>query len=216
MHKIIHCLCLVAGIIIGFHLFLLFGDTEPNGAKVSPVFVNPAVMQQAAAGREAAYVHLVDSLAALNRQLSAKVTTTKKTLSAVRQQNKALQEQVYDIMSDYSSTTDTTEQLAHCDSLQMTVQELIMADKEKDSLYEDLTESLSHQVTIKDSVIMAQHDLYRELSTSFDSLALQQQPLLEQNIQLQQVIKKQRKKGKWLSTGALILGGIAVYGLIQR
>lgn len=120
------------------------------------------------------------------------------------------------LLAHSGNTTDTAVKLAQCDSLNATVEDLIISYSAKDSLYEQLTGTLQAQVENKDTVIRTQQEQYNCIKLSFDKSLAQQEVLSGENLMLGRQVKTFKIKNKLLSAGVFLLSGIAAYQLLHH
>lgn len=213
MNKIIF---LVLGLIMGIGGTLFFSDSK-NQAPIPAIGQrSPANLKNTSVLVEAKFQGRVDSLMQSNSNLNKRVSSSKVELQKAKQDNRVLLELVDTLLAHSAQTTDTATKLAQCDSLNETVQDLIVSANVKDSLYEDLTTTLQAQVSNKDTVISTQREQYNILKLSFDQSLAQQDLLSGQNLMLEKQVKRFKIKNKLLSAGVFILSGIAAYQLVHH
>lgn len=155
---------------------------------------------------EKAYNNKIDSLDLINYNLQSKVAKTQGVLNEVKKENSNLKRTINDLLNIHYTTTDTTEKLENCDSLAATVQDLLLLNITKDSLYENLSADLQRQVSLKDSVIAIKQEQYDTLHTSYNNVLTQKQELVQENTSLRKAVKKQ-KRGKGFLGAILVAIG---------
>lgn len=207
---------LVLGMVMGIGgTIFLSGHSAPTQAAATTL-QSPADLKNTSVLVEANFQGKVDSLMQSNANLSRKVITSKTELQKAKQDNKVLLELVDTLLVHAATETDTATKLAQCDSLNATVQDLIVSTATKDSLYEDLAATLQAQVSNKDTVISTQQEQYTCLKLSFDKSLAQQDLLSGQNLLLTKQVKTHKIKNKLLSAGVFILSGIAAYQFLHH
>ena len=208
---------LVIGIIIGISFSNLFkGCNNTANQNISVKTLRPSVIKKESEKANKIYQHKIDSLKISSTSLAKKLAVTKQTLSDVLKKNTALQMQVYDLIDYEPINADSRETNHNCDSLKVSVSELLRSDNIKDSLFAEANLNLEQQVKNKDSTLIIKDMEIQGLKISFDESILHQQLLYDQNKSYQKQFRQQKVKGKLLSVGALILSGMAAAYLIQQ
>lgn len=207
---------LVLGLIMGIGGTLFFGSNSAPKPAYTATLQSPADLKNTSVLVEAHFQGKVDSLARNNNVLANKVGNTKAELQKAKNDNKVLLELVDTLLAHSANTTDTAAKLAQCDSLNETVQDLIVTSNARDSLYEDLTNTLQAQVNNKDSVIGTQQEQYNTLKLTFDKSLAQQDILSVQNLSLEKQVGRHKIKNKLLSAGVFILSGVVAYQLLHH
>jgi hypothetical protein len=164
----------------------------------------------------AAYGRRIAELNTKNVFLQQQITDSKATLAQVRQASRKTQQQLQQEIEHNAVLTDTAERLANCDSLARTANELVASCKEKDSLCNDLTNTLTAQVGLKDSTIALQEHQYSYLQLGYDRSLAQQELLFSENFVLQKQLSRHKARSKLLRAGLLLLGGAVTYMAISR
>jgi hypothetical protein len=98
-----------------------------------------------------------------------------------------------------------------CDSLIVTVEQLMESSSAKDSLYEKVTINLEEQIRNKDSTIEIREKQYSEVKSAFTKTIESVNGLSAQNNLLAKQVKKQKFKSKILSAALFVLTGAANY-----
>jgi hypothetical protein len=207
---------LVLGMVMGIGGTIFFSGHSAPTQTAATTLQSPADLKNTSVLVEAHFQGKVDSLMQSNANLSRKVITSKTELQKAKQDNKVLFELVDTLLVHAATETDTATKLAQCDSLNATVQDLIVSTATKDSLYEDLAATLQAQVSNKDTVISTQQEQYNCLKLSFDKSLAQQDLLSGQNLLLTKQVKTHKIKNKLLSAGVFILSGIAAYQFLHH
>ena len=111
--------------------------------------------------------------------------------------------------------TDTLQKLENCDSLAVAIQDMLLLDITKDSIYENLSAGLKQQLVLKDSVIAIRENQYDSLESNYTMLIHQKQQLLQENASLQKAVKKQKVHKGLLATLLAAVGGLFVFHSLQ-
>ncbi len=209
---------LVLGLIAGIGGAMFFGGRNANTSKqpLTKTFELPTDMKLKSVVLETHFQNKLDSLQQTNAALSGKIFNTQSALQKAKHDNKVLLELVDTLMVQTANEADTPQKLADCDTLQSAVKDLVLSASIKDSLYEDLSTTLSSRIANKDSVIGVLQQEYLCQKLSFDQSLVQQQLLSGQSNDYQQQLKRFKAKNKLLSAGLFILSGIATYGLLHH
>ena len=205
---------LVIGIIIGISFSNLFKGC--NDTVTQTKTFKPETLKNQSVKVDEIYQHQIDSLQVSSNGLAKKLAGTKQILSQVSKKNKLLQMQVYELIDRTPVNADTIQTQSNCDSLKVTVAELLQSDDLKDSLFTDVNNNLETQIKNKDSTLMIKDMELHALRISLDQSITEQQFLYDQNKTYQKQFRQQKVKGKLLSVGALILSGMAAAYLIQQ
>jgi peptidoglycan hydrolase CwlO-like protein len=215
MKKTIVSVLLIALLIAGAYLSFTYLFSGSNTPATAVVVDNPARLLEALKAKEQAYNSKIDSIDAVNYTLSVKVNKAQAALSQVKQENKSLKQTIDDLLTIHYTTTDTAQMLDNCDSLAITLQDLVTLNITKDSIYENLTADLQTQVSLKDSVIEWQQQQYDSLRGSYHKTVAQQQELLQENTALHKTVKKQKKGKGFLGVILVAVGSLFVFHSIK-
>jgi len=164
---------------------------------------------------EQAYNARIDSLDAINYSLQVKVNKTQVVLSEVKKENSNLKQTINDLLDIHYTSTDTLQKLENCDSLAVAMQDMLLLDITKDSIYENLSTDLKQQLVLKDSVIAIRENQYDILESNYTTLIHQKQQLLQENASLQKAVKKQKVHKGLLGTVLAAVGGLFVFHSLQ-
>lgn len=192
-----HLLCFTAGIIAGIGLFNLFSSgCQP----AHPVYIdNPVKIAARVATVEKKYQIKIDSITAVTAALETKVARTQATLKAAIRKNRNLEQHIEELATTNIMEPDPVARLENCDTLTSAVIELLTLNKEKDSLFTEVTNDLQEQINWKDRIILVQQERYDSLKISHDKILFQQQELLKLNQEIQKEVKKQKRNKRFLS-----------------
>lgn len=214
MSRIITITYLVLGFIIGYssNTFLSGSTALPASTAKS---IKPVELQKTTEKEQQGFQQKIDSVAWENVALQKQVQQVKQSLGKTKRTNAKLERQVTELIVSGYGITDTSEMVANCDTLEYAVQELLTSGSEKDSLYEAALSGLEKQVEGQDTALLLQQEQYQALRVSFDSSIAQQQSLVAENSSYKKALRRNKVKGRLLSMGALILGGLATYSLLH-
>jgi hypothetical protein len=206
------------GLALGITLTTLYPLVAPNTSSPSAGKALAKDLVKQVNQSEKSYAQSVDSFKVKSSKLQAELTDTKAELNKAKQKSRSLQTAIYDLL-DKQVEEDAGESTLHdnsCDSLIGTVEDLMQASSEKDSLYEQVALNLEEQLTGKDSVILLKDQQYQEIRSAFNQSIESQNGLAQENKQLNRQVKRQKFKSKVLSAALLILGGAATNYLLRR
>lgn len=164
---------------------------------------------------EQAYNARIDSLDAVNYSLQVKVNKTQVALSEVKKENSNLKQTINDLLDIHYTSTDTLQKLENCDSLAVAMQDMLLLDITKDSIYENLSADLKQRLVLKDNVIAIRENQYDSLELNYSTLIHQKQQLLQENTSLQKAVKKQKVHKGLLGTLLAAVGGLFVFHSIR-
>jgi hypothetical protein len=139
----------------------------------------------------------MDSLGQINQKLRSEAVSTQSAILKVKQENRSLKQTINDLLTIHYTATDTTAKLQNCDSLAVTLQEVIEFDSKKDSIYDNFIGNLERQLSIQDSVIDLQHFVNDSLQSTHRNLLDEHSALIAENAEQRKIIKRQ-KRGKGL------------------
>lgn len=208
--------------LLGLALGITFTALYPLGASnTSPSSASKALAKNLAKQvnqSEKSYAQSIDSFKVKSSKLQAELADTKTELNKAKQKSRSLQTAIYDLLDKQveEDAGDSTLYDNSCDSLIGTVEDLMQASNEKDSLYEKVALNLEEQLTSKDSVTFLKDQQYQEIRAAFNQSIENQNELAQENKQLNRQVKKQKFKSKILSAALLILGGAATNYLLRR
>lgn len=205
------------GLALGLYLSFMYSVASRTDAK-PPVPVVPArELQKEVTSSERAFAGKMDSLQSENKKLAVNLDKTKAELQKAKARSLALEQRTKRLIKQNNEAQESPYAYnASCDSLIGTVEALMQASAQKDSLYEGVVSGLEVQVANRDSAIALGVEQYQSLKATFDK-SLQNQSLLEtQNTTLTKTVKRQRVKSKFVSALLFIVTGIAASQIIQR
>lgn len=202
------------GFFVSFMYCTMLGDAPSTkaGAKAA------IELKKEVAKSEVSYSKTVDSLKAHGVKLQSELTNVKTELSTAKHKNYLLQLKIYDLIDKQSKNKQvrTSETYIDCDSLIVTVGELMESSSEKDSLYERTAINLEKQLAIKDSTISLKNKQYSEAKSAFEKSIESSNELVTQNKVLKKQVRRQKFKGKVLSAALFILTGFAANYMIHH
>ena len=133
------------GLFVSFMYCTMLSDTPPS----KPVAKITNGLKKEVAKSELRYSKAVDSLKNRSAKLQLELSNTKSDLVKAKQKNYSLQLAVYDLIGKQPENKQTYDN--GCDSLIVTIEELMQSSSEKDSLYEQAAINLEDQLKNKDS-----------------------------------------------------------------
>lgn len=206
------------GLLLGIALTLLFqfltiDDYMPPVKKVEIKSIEKQVAKS-----EVNYAKTVDSLRSQSVKLQVQLSDTKTELTKAKQRAYSLQVTVYELLDKRleNESNGNANNTTSCDSLIVTVEDLMQSSSLKDSLYEKANCNLEEQVKNKDSTIALKEAQYLDIKSAFKKSIENQNELLDQNKLLDKQVKKQKFKSKVLSAALFILTGAAANYIIHH
>ena len=202
------------GLFVSFMYCTMLTDVPPN--KPLPKITNE--LRKEVDKSEVSYAKAVDSVKLQSVKLQSDLSDTKKELSRAKQKNYSLQLTVYDLIDKQSQAKKVggVENNTGCDSLIVTVEELMQSSSEKDSLYEKTTVNLEDQLKNKDSTITLKEKQYSDIKSAFAKSIENTNEVLAKNKLLTKQVKRQKFKSKVFSAAILILSGAATNYMIHH
>ncbi len=217
----------LVGLVFGFCLSVLmkacYSDTPIPQQKA----VTTEELKKQAADKEAAHQKQIAELENKNQQLQNELKTTKEQLSAVK--SKARQRETTikkiiepkglpakELLAKAKPVNPVDSSLSPCDSLAREVNEYLLDNAVKDSLYESQISTLDSMVAVKDSVIKFKTELHSEWVDVFTKALDQQEILQKENQQLQKQFKRQKRKSKLVTVGLMILSAVGTKYLLHH
>lgn len=202
------------GLFVSFMYCTMSGDTSQS----KPVIRATTELEKEVAKSETSYTKAVDSLKIQSVKLLSELANTKTELTKAKQKAYSLQVTIYDLL-DKRLENEAKGNIVNdssCDSLIVTVEDLMQSSTQKDSLYEKVTSNLEDQLKNKDSTIALKDGQYLNIKSAFDKSLENQKELAGQNTLLNKQVKKQKFKSKVLSAALFILSGAAANYLIHH
>lgn len=211
-------ICFAVGVLLGLFLGLVYCTATFNNNN-SPLPISSAKeLQKEVTHFENGYRKSFDSLKKESTKLSSALNMAKTELQQAKKRSQLLQGHVYRLLDSRfeKQQSDTVVSITSCDSLSVTVRELMQANEQKDTLYEHVTTNLEDQVKNKDSTIALKDSQYSQLKSAFDHSVNNQALLVEQNKLLNKEYKRQKLKSKFLSATLFVLSGAAATYLLRH
>jgi hypothetical protein len=206
-----HFLFFTIGLLLG--LFLSFMYQTVLIDVPAPVTSKQVVksLEKDVAKSEVNYAKSVDSLKGQSVRLQVQLNDTKIELTKAKQKVNSLQISIYDLLDQRleNEAKGNIETNPSCDSLVVTVEELMQSSSEKDSLYERVTVNLEDQLKNKDSTLSVKDKQYLEVKSAFAKSIEGQKELIDQNKLLNKEAKRQKFKSKVLTAALFIFAGAA-------
>jgi hypothetical protein len=202
------------GLFASFMYCTMLNDMPPS----KPLVKVATELKKEVAKSEVVYSKAVDSLKTKTVKLQTELTDTKAELSKSKQKNYSLQLTVYDLIDKQveGKQVDNAYTNKSCDSLIVTVEQLMQSSSEKDSLYETVTTNLEEQLKNKDSTISLKDKQNGEVKSAFEKSIENTNALFKQNKQLTKEVKRQKFKSKILHAALFIVTGVASGYIIQH
>jgi hypothetical protein len=206
----------VLGVAFGLFISFMYCTmlNEPPSSK--PIAKVSTELKKDVAKSEVSYSKAVDSLKTQSVKLQSELTDTKTELSKAKQKNYSLQLTIYDLIDKQAESKQESNASDNCDSLIVTVEQLMQSSSEKDSLYEIAASNLEDQIKNKDSTISLKDKQYNEVKTAFSKSIENSDGLLSQNKLLSKQVKRQKFKSKVLSAALFVLTGAAANYIIHH
>jgi len=211
-------LCFAVGVLLGLFLGVVYCTATFNNNSSPLPIPSAKELQKEVTHFETGYRKSFDSLKNESAKLGSALNMAKTELQHAKQRSQLLQGEVYGLLDSQfkKQQSDTIAAITSCDSLAVTVRELIQANELKDTLYEHVTANLEDQVKNKDSTIALKDSQYSQLKTAFDHGVNNQTFLAEQNKLLNKEYKRQKLKSKFLSATLFVLSGAAAAYLLRH
>lgn len=211
-------LCFAVGVLLGLFLGIVYCTATFNNNSSPLPIPSAKELQKQVTHFETGYRKSFDSLKKESTKLSSALNMAKTELKQAKQRSQLLQGQVYSLLDNRfkKQQSDTIASITSCDSLSVTVRELMQANEQKDTLYEHVTANLEDQVKNKDSTISLKDSQYSLLKAAFDHSVNNQTLLVEQNKLLNKEYKRQKLKSKFLSATLFVLSGAAATYLLRH
>lgn len=213
----VNLLLFTIGLALGLYLSFMYCVASHTDAGPPVPIVPVKQLEKEVAQSESLFTGKLDSLQSENKKLAVSLEATKDALQKAKAKSLVLEQKAKRLVKQNSEAQESPYAYhASCDSLIATVESLMQASVEKDSLYESVTSSLEAQVVKRDSIITLNDEKYQSLKTSFDK-SLQNQSLLQkENTSLSKTAKRQKVKSKVVSALLFIATGVAAAQIIQR
>jgi hypothetical protein len=187
-----------------------------NNNSDKPVIVDNTAQLRKDFNRQIADYHSkMDSLGQINQNLRSQAVSTQSAILKVKQENRSLKQTINDLLTIHYTATDTTTKLQNCDSLAVTLQEVVVFNNKKDSIYDNLIGNLQRQLTIQDSVIDLQHFVNDSLQTTHQRLLDQYTALIAENVEQRKAIKRQKRGKGLLGVVAAVAAGLFTFHALK-
>ena len=210
----INLLVFTIGLSLGLYLSFMYSVALPADNKPPGVSTPVKQLKIEVSKAENSFIKSFDSIKSENNKLKLGLSDTKAALQVAKQKSAALEQKVKTILQKRESFDEPIAFYdPSCDSLIATVEYLMQASSQKDSLYEEVQINLQDQIRNKDSTISLQSNQYQSLKSAFSKSLESQGELEKQNISITKAYKKQKIKGKVL-TALLFIGSGAATGYI--
>ncbi|WP_207515041.1 hypothetical protein [Longitalea luteola] len=215
------------GFLVGFCTSQLFARCNPNPPANKSAVAPVKELELRAKSEQTIFLNKISALQKSNEQLNEKLRSTQSELQKAKQvtanKERSIKQLVkhngYDSKNlierrakEYPADTGIASQ---CDSLITEVNAYLDENQRKDSLYEQQLEILGDALDIKDSVIKTHQSVYYSLATLFDQSVEQKQMLQSENLKMRKWMKRQKRKNKLLTLGAIALAGFAASSILH-
>ena len=120
-----------------------------------------------------------------------------------------------DLLEKVGHSVPVDSSLSPCDSLANEVSQYLEENTLKDSLYETHISKLDSTISIKDSIIQLKNKMHIDLSNTVSKLLNDHETLLRENKALRKEFKRQKRKGKLVTVGLMILSATAANYLLK-
>jgi DNA repair exonuclease SbcCD ATPase subunit len=213
----INLLIFSIGLFLGLYLSFMYNvalsaDNKPPSARTTV-----KQLQKDVSKAETSFTKSFDSIQSENNKLKIGLRDTKAALQVAKQKSAALEQKVKTILQKRETVDGPIAFYdPSCDSLIGTVEYLMQASTQKDSLYEEVQINLQAQIKNKDSTISLQSNQYQSLKSTFSKSIESQRELEIQNISLTKAYKKQKIKSKVLTALLFIGSGVAAGYIINH
>ena len=216
---------LILGILIGLLSWFLF-DLSANDLLTTSSVDNTETIKKEIAAKEVLHQEKITELENRNDELQKDLNTVKEQLASIKSQTKKRETTIKKILEPKGmAAKDLLEKVGHsvpvdsslspCDSLANEVSDYIEENLVKDSLYETQISKLDGTIAIKDSIILLKNQMHIDLSNTVSKLLNDQEALLRENKALRKEFKRQKRKGKLVTIGLMILSATAANYLLK-
>ena len=216
---------LILGILIGLLSWFLF-DLSANDLLTTSSVDNTEKIKKEIAAKEALHQEKITELENRNDELQKDLNTVKEQLASIKSQTKKRETTIKKILEPKGmAAKDLLEKVGHsvpvdsnlspCDSLANEVSGYIEENVVKDSLYETQISKLDSTIEIKDSIIQLKNKMHIDLSNTVSKLLNDHEALLRENKALRKEFKRQKRKGKLVTAGLMILSATAANYLLK-
>lgn len=158
-----------------------------------------------------AYRKQVVGLNMKNIELERQIHDAKKAIVDSAASNNPLRKKLVRYIDKSQVTSDTALLLSNCDSLATAAMQLMIFCIERDSMYQSLTNMLSDQVQLKDSIIIVLNRQHEYLQGVYDQALSEKQGLVSDNLGLQKEVRKHKTRNRWISAGLITIGSAITY-----
>lgn len=213
----VNLLLFAIGLLLGLYLSFMY-CVATYATDRPPVPAVPVKgLQKEVASSESRFAGKLDSLQSENRKLVVSLDNTKAALQKAKAKTTGLEQKTKRLVQQNRDGQESPYAYsASCDSLIGTVEVLMQASVEKDSMYENVVSGLEARVQNRDSTIILGIAQYGSLKASFEKSLQSQSLLTKQNDWLNKTVKHQKVKSKVLTALILIGGGLATGYIIHH
>lgn len=143
-----------------------------------------------------------------NNSLKTIIGNDKYSLDVSGQKVSFLQQKVQLLSQQVKVTTDTSDKIIYCDSLQEQVSCLLMESSLRDSLCDKTINDLTLLTEKQDSSLAVCKNSYALIKQNLDTSLLQQEALSEQLTLCEKKLKRKTALNRWLAGGIAFVTGI--------
>jgi hypothetical protein len=213
----INLLLFAIGLFLGLYLSFMYRVVLSANDKSPGVSTSVKQLKKEVSKAESSFVKSFDSIQSENTKLRVGLSTTKAALQISKHKYTELEKTIKAVILKRESDDEPIAFYdPSCDSLIGTVEYLMQASTQKDSLYEEVEINQQAQLSNKDSTISLQASQYKSLKSTFSESLEGLAELEKQNVSLTKAYKKQKIKSKVLSVLMFIGSGIAAGYIINR
>lgn len=219
---------LLTGIIIGVCSSLLFNGCHGGNNNIANYEITqPKELRDQVVATETNYQAKINELENKNHVLQQELKTTKTQLAEVKVKTKQRQSRIKELIAPKgllakdliqrtnSSSTNIDSSLSPCDSLANEVNQYLVENFKKDSLYEIQVVMQDSLIAAKDSIITLNDERYCDLKKILTQSLIQQETLIIDNKLLQKKFKSQKFRNKLVVLGTMIVSGVITNYLIH-
>jgi hypothetical protein len=213
-----YIIAFILGVAFGLFVSFMYCTMLSDPPSSKPIAKVSTELKKDVSKSEVSYTKAVDSLKTQSVKLQSELADTKSELTKAKQKNYSLQLTIYDLIDRQSESKKVNgiETDNDCDSLIVTVEQLMQSSSEKDSLYEIAASNLEDQLKNKDSTITLKDKQYNEVKSAFTKSIENSNELIAQKKLLTIQVKRQKFKSKVLSAALFILTGAAANYIIHH
>ena len=213
----INLLLFAIGLFLGLYLSFMYRVALSANDKPPEVSTTVKQLKKEVSKNESSFAESFDSIQSENRKLKVGLSDTKAALQISKSKYTVLEKKVKAVILKQESNDEPIAFYdPSCDSLIGTVEYLMQASAQKDSLFEEVEINQQAQLANKDSTIRLLANQYQSIKSNFSKSLNGQAELEKQNASLTKAYKKQKIKSKVVTALLLIGTGITAGYTINR